>query len=418
MRSRAWAVRTGLVLTVLLAGQLSGRSVGSQTDPYAGIRDLLDRRATAMLEGDRDAFLATNAPAEAAFAERQRLLFDGFHRIGLASYDLALSDRTWPELTTSREVARYGPDAEPHVLHVEERYRLAGYDRQPALEDLYLTFVLRPGGWRVASDTDLDDVTLYSGRKLWEFGPMVTKESRHFLYLSHPDLEGASGRILATAERAVERVDERWPLRWSHRVPILAPSTTEELRRIIQATFDLDVFVAFAYSGIDRDRGWDLNGHRIILNWPVFSRFSDPTQEDILTHELLHVATRELVGPATPSFVDEGIAEWVAGDSSTFQLADEVAEGGFDEELPRDFEFITGPDPAILAAYEESYTVAQFAVDRYGVAAVADFYRLLGEPRVAPGTARYHVGRAMRAAFGVAFSTFEDRWADWVKAEV
>ena len=386
--------------------------------PLDGIRDLLERRATAMLEGDRAAYLATNDPADRGFAERQRRLFDGFQQLGLASYDLTLSLDTWPDLTTALEVARYGADAEPHVVHVEERYRLEGYDRQPALEDLYLTFVLRPRGWHVASDTDLDDVTLYSGRKLWEFGPIVTKESRHFLYVSHPDQKDASGPVLEAAERALERVDDRWLLDWPERVPILVPSTTEELRRIIQATFDLDVFVAFAYSGVDRNRGWDLNGHRIILNWPVFSRFSETTQEDILTHELLHVATRELVGPATPAFVDEGIAEWVAGDDDTLQLADEVEEGGFDQALPQDFEFLTGPDPAILAAYEESYTAVQFAVDRFGTDAVADFYRLLGQPRVAAGTSRYHTDRAMQAAFGMGYGTFEDRWADWVEAEV
>lgn len=406
-----------LSVLVLAASLLSAPQASAQ-DPFDGINDLLERRAGAMLEGDRDEFVATVDPADAAFVLRQQRLFDGFQRLDLASYDLRLTDQFWPELTTPREVARYGATADPHVLHVEERYRLEGYDRRPALEDLFLTFVRRGDEWRVASDTDLDDLTLYSGRKLWELGPIVTRESEHFLYISHPDQADAAERILEASERALDRVAGLWPLEWPERVPILAPSTTEELRRIIQATFDLDVFVAFASSGIDRARGWSLVGHRVILNWPNFSRFPDEVQEEILTHELLHIATREFVGPYTPAFVDEGIAEWVSGDDDVFRLTERVENGTFDQELPRDHEFITGSDDDIFNVYEESSAWARFAVDRFGASDVAELYRLLGETRVTPGTSRYHTDRSMRAVFGLSFAGLEDRWAAWVEREV
>jgi hypothetical protein len=411
--------RLALLLAVALAVYVSpGAAQTTPPDPYAGIRDLLSRRVEAMLGGDRVAFMATVDSENAEFVERQRRLFDGFQRLGLASYRLDLTERYWPELTTLVEVARYGAPAEPHVLHVEERYRLAGYDRQPALDDLYLTFVRRDGGWRVASDTDLDDLSLYSARKLWEMGPIITRTSEHFLYVSHPDLTTAAGPVLASAEDALDTVHDNWPLTWPERVVILAPSTTEELRRLIQATFDLDVFVAFASSGLDRARDWDLVGHRIYLNWPNFSSFAETTQEGILAHELLHVATREVTGPAVPAFVDEGIAEWISEDAASFLISGQVELGTFDRRLPRDHEFITGSNDEIIGAYQESYTSALFAAERYGDRAVADFYRELGQPRVAPGTSRYHVGRAMQAAFDVSYAVFQDRWADWVENEL
>ncbi len=400
---------------LVLAAALLSAPQASARDPFDGITDLLERRAEAMVEGDRDEFVATVDPADAGFVLRQQRLFDGFQRLGLASYDLNLTDQFWPELTTPREVARYGATADPHVLHVEERYRLEGYDRRPALEDLFLTFVRRGDEWQVVSDTDLDDLTLYSGRKLWELGPIVTRESEHFLYVSHPDQADAAERILEASERALDRVVDLWPLEWPERVPILAPSTTEELRRIIQATFDLDVFVAFASSGVDRARGWDLVGHRVILNWPNFSRFPDEVQEEVLTHELLHIATRGYVGPATPAFVDEGIAEWASEDEDTFYLGQRVEDGTFDQALPRDFEFITGSAEDILTVYEESSAWARFSVDRFGASEVAEFYRLLGGQRVAPGTSGYHADRAMRAVFGLSYPAFEERWADWVE---
>jgi hypothetical protein len=409
---------TRLVALVVVLAVTPPTSPSAAQDPVSEIRELLEARAEAMLDGDRAAFLATVDGSDAAFAERQRRLFDGFQELGLASYRLDLTKRYWPELTTSRERSRYGTAADPHLFHVEERYRLLGYDAEPALEDLFLTFIRRDDGWVVASDTDLDDLTLYSGRKLWENGPIVTRRSDHFVYVSHPDLASASDTMLDLAERALDRVDQRWPLQWHRRVPIFAPSSTEELRRIIQATFDLDVFVAFAYSGVDRARGWDLVGHRIILNWPNFSRFPDTTQEDILTHELLHIATREYNGPAVATWVDEGVAEWVSGDTDDFYLTEAVVERTFDRRLPRDFEFITGPDDEILGAYEESSHGARYAVERFGPDEVADFYRLLGRVRVAAGTSRYRVDQAMQATWGLSFDAFQTRWADWVEAEV
>lgn len=399
----------------LLAAGLPGAAFAQETtgrDPAvpAGIHRLLDERAAALLEGDRRAFLATADPADPAFARRQRLLFDGFRKLGLSEYRLEATTEYFPELTTPREVARHGKAAEPRVFHVEERYAIGGYDVKPALEDLFLTFVRGPDGWRVASDTDLDDVTLWSGRKLWELGPIVTRESEHFRFVSHPDLIGAADQVLASAERALGRVLSAWPLAWSTKVLLLAPSRSEELGRIIQATFDLDAFVAFAYSGVDRARHWELAGHRIILNWPSFSRHPSAVREGTLAHELAHIATRELAGPQVPVFLDEGVAEWVSGDEATALLGSRVEAGTFDRRLPEDHEFVTGSDSDIGVAYQEAFSAIRYAFERFGARRVAEWYRRLGEVRLAPGTWRYHADRVMRRTLGMGLDRFERSW--------
>jgi hypothetical protein len=368
-----------------------------------------------MLRGDRRGFLSPlDREADRDFADRQRRLFDGFQRLPLRDYRLEVSLDVFGELTGSQEHQRYGNAAQPTVLHVEQRYRLQRYDPQPALEDLFLTFVRRPGGWRIISDADLDDLTMYTGRLMWEFGPIITRESEHFLYVSHPDLGGAADTILGAAERALDRVVDVWPMPFRRKVLILAPSESEELVRIIQAQFDVDVFVAFAVSGLDRERQWDLVGHRIILHWDNFSAQPDQVQQSILTHELLHIATRELSGPFVPAFVDEGVAEWVTTDASTLLLAIRVSAGTFDRRLPLDHEFITGSNDDIINSYQESYSFISYAEDRFGPNAVAEFYRRLGRPRAAPGTWRYHVDRAMRGAFGLGFGQLQRGWAEWV----
>jgi hypothetical protein len=414
-------VRRLALLALLLALAMPAPAVvRAQTDaqPYAGIREMLDRRAAAVLAGDEEAFMATVAEIDPRFVERQRQMIRGFRNLGVSEYRLHISDRFWPELTTPREVAKYGPRARPTVLHLEERYRIEGYDPQLALDDLYLTFVRTDEGWKVASDVDLEDVGLWSGRKLWEYDPVITRSSEHFRYVSHPDQAGAAEEILAAAERALDSVEDRWPLPWRKRALILAPTSTEELGRIIQATFDLDNFVAFAYSSVERRVDFDLVGHRIILNWPTFSRYDISVQERILAHELLHFATREYTGPMVPGFVDEGIAEWVAGDVDTSEISRRLAAGTWDRELPRDYEFITGEGEDITLQYQESFTSAEYSVDRFGIREVADFYRMLGRTRLAPGTPRYHVDQAMRAHFGLGYTEFEARWADWVEGSL
>jgi hypothetical protein len=403
-----------LLLLLALTASASGSPADAQ-DPRAGIRSLLERRAEAVLAGDEQAFLDTVDPSDPRFVERQRLLFRGFERIGLSSYDLRL-EASWPELTTDRERARYGAAASPKVFQVEERWAVRGFDRRPAVDSLFLTFVRRNGAWRVASDTDLDDLALFSGRKLWEFGSVISQDSDHFRFLSHPDLRSAGPAVLDAAERALGTVSGRWPDPVPARVLILAPSTTEELGRLIQATFDLDVFVAFAYSALDRQRDWDLVGHRILLNWENFVRYPDEAREQVLAHELLHIATREVTGPMVPVFLEEGIADWVAGDVQIPVVATRVQRGTFDGRLPRDFEFIAGADEDIAASYEESWSASHYLVDRFGAEALAELYSTLGDVRLAPGTPRYHVDEGMRDVLGLGYDEFERRWADWLEA--
>ncbi|HVM12055.1 MAG TPA: hypothetical protein VM638_06235, partial [Actinomycetota bacterium] len=336
-------------------------------------------------------------------------LFDGFQRLGLAEYRLDLGSVAG-DLATDRERRRYG--GEVRILHVEERSRLRGLDPQPAVEDLYLTFVRRGGRWLVASDRDLEDVGLLSARRLWEIGPVEARREGRFVYVAHPEVAEAAAAVIGSAEPAMQRVVERWPRPWHRRVAIIAPRDTDQLGRLIQATFDLDAFVAFAASGVERGADWDLVGHRILLNWPSFSSHAEGSRERILTHELLHVATREDAGPMIPIFVEEGLAEWVTDERSGDVLG--AVPARFDGRLPLDHEFTTGTPGEIRGAYLASASAIGYAVERFGIERTVELYRRLGAVRREPGTWRYHTDRAMREAWGVGYRRFERDWVRWV----
>ena len=416
MNLRRIASASIAVAALVMMSAASGASATQSSDRRA-IQGLLARRAEAVMDGDRAAFMATLARSSPAFVKRQGAVFDRLQRLPLASLRYVVAWHRFGDLVRPSDVRRYPAADDVAIPLTEERYRIEGFDREEAVEDSYLTFVKQDGEWLVAEDTDLDDMTFYSGRHLWDFGPVAETRSRHFLLLRHPCEERsceASHDYLTLAERGLQRVGAYWP-DLPRRTVVLVPDTQAELARLIQATFELDDFVAFAYSTVDLSEGIDYTGHRVILNPDAFEGRASETVLSILAHEMLHVATRESAGPFVPIFVDEGWADFVGNDADPASLAffnSEVASGVFSGQLPEDFEFSVGTGTDIYRSYQESQSAVRFFVERYGSERFVRFYKDLGSRQIAVGTVRYHVDRAMRRATGSGLEAFERAWAD------
>jgi hypothetical protein len=380
---------------------------------------LLDRRAEAVMAGDRAAFMSTVARDSIEFVQRQQQLFDWTRRVPLGSYRLVANWERYGDLARPSDVARYG-NADAVVIPVtEERYRISGYDRQPAVEDMFYTFVQRDGRWLIAEDTDLDDLTLYTARHLWDFDSVRKLRSEHFLLLQHPCLPeipcpSVGRELLLLAEEALDRVARYWSAPWRRKVVLLVPGSEEELRRMIQATFELDDFVAFAYSTVDLAHGIDYSGHRIVLNPDNFIGRSSSSSLVILAHELVHIATRSRSGPFVPLFVEEGIADYVGNDADPGALAffnSDIADGVFSGNLPEDFEFTIGSGEDIFRSYQNSQSAVRFFVQRFGLGKLVRFYTRLGRVEVAAGTPPYHVDRALRDVIGIGYERFQSEWS-------
>jgi hypothetical protein len=408
-----------VLATLALLGPSSPAQEGVSEADRASIQDLLDERATAWLERDRKAFMATMTRDSDAFRARQARALRWSEAVQFGSYRLVARWDRYGDLVTEAVESSY-PNADAVAIPLtEERYRLAEFDEQPAVEDLFLTFVKTDGDWRIADDTDLDDLAFYSSRHAWDFGLVDQERRGPFLLLSHPCRAGgpcgsAPAGLLDLAETALQRVDAYWDAPWTGRVPVLIPRSSHELERMLQITFDIDNFVAFAYSTVDSRDGIDYTGHRIVLNPKAFvGRTADSTL-DILAHELLHIATRPSSGPFVPTFAEEGLAEYVSnqGDPADLVFFDsEVAAGRFDGLLPKDWEFSIGDGTEIFRTYQKSYSAVRFLVERWGLGEFVRFYRMLGRVEDEPGTARYHVDRALQRSIGLNLEEFERAWA-------
>ena len=395
-----------MVAAVVVSGAPAG---GFQEDesPLSAVQALLDRRAEAVRDKDRKAFLGTIDPsAPAAFEEAQARHFDGLTSVPLDSFALKATTEETGDLGPGVR-ARYG-DAEVFLPETRQSYRLRGVDDRDAVDRLWLTYVERDGDWYVAADADLEALGLESDRQLWDFGPVVQQRTDHVLVLSHPEQAERAAAIASMAEEAVITFDERWDKTWSGRVPVVLPGSVDELERLLESTVDLDKFVAFAGYGIlESDDGRLSTAPRIFVQDARLSAYTRAGQVETLVHELVHFATAPLAGPFVPNWVHEGVADWVA----TGQRTGERRPGGGDALLPRDFEFGSGPQAAIIRAYRESRSAVSTLAGGKDLGAPPAFFEALGKVQVAPGSVDHNVDAALRSAAGLSLGELEAAWA-------
>ncbi|MFY9587251.1 MAG: hypothetical protein WAT66_07345 [Actinomycetota bacterium] len=386
------------------------------------VREMLRRRADAVVSGDEAAFMGTMRDAPSGFRSDRQTWFRRSRALPIGVYRLDFAEDEFGEVTRPIDRAHHA-GREVHVIQVKQRIGFRGYDARSSAEDLFLTVVKGDQGWSVVADDEAESLALQSTRELWDFGAVAKLESEGIMIVFHPSERAAAARLLTLAKAARARVRQLWPLPWKEdRIVIMIPTTVSELARILQTTFDLSTFVAFAAASVDREKTWQLSGSRIFLHWPNFRRQGEASQRIILQHEFLHRASFEVSGPNVASIFDEGIAQYYGEalyNPPTPELRQRVRSRRFDRHLVRDFVFTIGPPSDIYLAYEEAVDFIAYIGRRFGRNAGARLFRALGsENPVAPGTWRYHLDRACRSVLKAPFSTLERDWARTVVREL
>jgi hypothetical protein len=375
----------------------------------------LDRRAAAFLERDEQGFLATVAPGADEFRRRQKRLFRNSERVPFASYRLVADWARYGDLARSKDREAYPGADEVAIPLTQERYRIKGFDETDAVEDAFYTFVSIDGEWYIGDDEDLDDIGLLTVRHPWDFSDQFASLGEHFLAIGpgcSSDGPLCARDLLDIAEDSLKRTNETWNIPWRNKVVLVVPPSDAALTRMLQATFDAGKFVAFAYSTVDPD-SLGFTGDRIIVNPSVIAGRGHDEVVTIMSHELLHVATRDRSGPFVPLFVDEGLAEVAGyGDDPGLGYFDAVvANGGFDGQIPEDFQFSTGSADDIYMSYQEAQSAVRYFIDRWGKGTFLRFYRLLGRQRIAEGLPTWHVQRALKRTIHIGLRGFQKAWA-------
>jgi hypothetical protein len=279
-----------------------------------------------------------------------------------------------------------------------------------------------PAGWVLSSDTDWHARGLDSARDLWEFGPVVVARGQHSLVLAHPDKLTLARTLAASADAAVPRVTAFWGDGWPRKVVVVVPDSVSELRQVVGTTQDLSQIAALATAEIGTGPGSAAAvGDRIAINPATFSALGTLGRRVVITHEITHVASRTVTGPDSPTWLVEGLADYVGfkGTATTTrfdaaELAHDVDAGRLPKRLPTAHDFATAGEHLSLD-YEEAWLACRFIVSRTDEATLIAFYKAVGTSTASPQQA---LSDAFASVLHTQQATFTRSWVSYVKASL
>lgn len=416
---------TGSVPQAILQAPSAGKSTAGaasslptldeQTARMAAAQNLLKARAAAVKGRNKTAWMATVDAPSSAFRARQSVAFDNLIKLPLGqfSYDAV---QLAPALSAAR-AQRVGPSA--WVIKAPGTYSLAGYDLAPRSFEATYTLVQRPGGWRLADDTDGA-----TALQMWDLPRMRVLRGRSAIVIGNAP-EARMRDYRATADSAVSRVSGVWGKGWNSHVVIVTPSTTGEFAKLLLRSADegLDQVAAITQGVIDP--GQRAQGDRVVINPKAFTALQSLGRRVVITHEVTHVAARSSTARPVPIWLSEGMADYVGYsglDLPRTRVAAElltlVRQGKGPKSLPTASDF----DPSrtkIAPSYSASWLAVSRLVDLYGQAKVVAFYRSIAGRLTVDNAVQFDpyavTVQAFPKSFGVTQATFVTGWRGYLK---
>ncbi len=385
-------------------------TLDEQTARMSAAQGLLSARAKAVMARDKSLWMATVDDTASAFRGRQSVAFDNLIKLPLGQFAYDAVELA-PALAETR-AQRVGPQA--WAARANGTYSLAGYDRAPRPFEATYTLVQRPGGWRIADDTDGA-----TPLQMWDLARMTVLQGTSGIVIGNAP-ESRMRDYIATADSAVRRVTGVWGTDWNSRVVILTPSTTDEFVKLLMRTSDdgLDQVAAITQGVVGL--GERAQGDRVVINPQAFTALQPLGRRVVITHELTHLAARSSTTRPVPIWLSEGMADYVGYSGLGLprtrvaaELLGIVRQGKGPKSLPNDADF----DPAktkIAPFYSASWLAVSRLVDLYGQPKVVGFYRsIAGGLKVDPAVDSDPDAIAALAfpmSFGVSEAAFVTGW--------
>ncbi|KRV49890.1 hypothetical protein AQ490_18260 [Wenjunlia vitaminophila] len=398
---RRHPARTLLALGVLVAlaaaawlalpvGPRGARS-GEPDRDRAAVAEVLRHRADAVLDRDRQAYLRQIDLERKAFRAAEDRRFTNLREVPLASFGYRLLDTEPAGDGRTRATA-------------ELRYRLRGHDDRPVTGAEEFLLTERAGRLRISADRG-------GTAQLWDFGPVRAVRGEHGLVLGLGD-RGTLAARAAEADRAVSAVRQVWHDGWDGTVVLLVPGTSRQMTALLGVPEGTYRDIA-AVTTAELRHGSAAPADRVVVNPDAFDRLSAFGRQAVLTHETTHVATRRGTGPATPLWLSEGFADWVAYRDSgrspreiAPELRRDVLAGRAPGRLPADADF--APDAAGLAqSYQTAWLACRLIAEEYGQDRLVELYRTPGD-----------TDARTRRVLGTGYDDFLRRWRDYLEREL
>jgi hypothetical protein len=136
------------------------------------------------------------------------------------------------------------------------------------------------------------------------------------------------------------------------------------------------------------------------------SRYGAASQTETLVHEFTHAAGSAYASAFIPSWVHEGLGDWVAGGGGAFPRGP-----GAGTHAPRDDQFGAGSQSQIVQAYRDARSLIAALARLGGPQLPFDFFVSLGKEQVRPGAQSYVVDQELQhAGVGGGLAGLERDW--------
>ena len=337
-------------------------------DDRAAIRQLLETRAAALTDGDRTAFLATVDTQDPRLVRQQRTLFANLRQLPVESVSYSVDDASgYP----TAKVRGDDPVFRPLVLEQVE----LDVDAQAVTNALENTFVQRDGAWLLGAESlpgRYHDEHEPQSRP-WAGGVAISAARSGQLVMVVDRRRASSAQGLADQMSGYIRfASDALGIEPSYDVLVDA-TTVGDVSKLNTVDDSEAAAITSPVVNFAPDRPSRLAGIRIKVNPETAVR--TVADESVMRHELTHYLTLRRLG-AAPTWVKEGIAEWVstapAGLEGLVAPADLVRHAQqVEHRLPTSGRW--GLDPK--ADYLIGRAAVTYLVQTYGVATVFEMGR-------------------------------------------
>jgi hypothetical protein len=363
-------------------------------------RSTVDALVQAARAGDPAGFVALTSHRDPSFPDRVRLLFDNLSTLPFADLRIRLDPQEEPLALARQRVL----GAHAWVQQAIVTWRLTD-DNADAEHQVWLTFLVDHGTIELAGTGDVPTSGPVNAQPLWWLEPTTATERGGVTVVVGSGADAA--RWTADAVEAATRVRRRLPpdlaQRWDGRVVLEVPAADRDFEAVLGQQPGSYASIA----AVTQPEGpATTSAVRVVVN-PRAAGLPAADRRETLTHELVHRAT-DSPASAAPTWIVEGLAEWVAlrgeqgrRSAGTAALLSQVRRSGAPASLPPDGDFDV--DSTDLArSYAAAWLACRYVADAYSPERLGQLYARLAEGR--------SLGQASRAVLGVDASRLTSGW--------
>ncbi len=367
-------------------------------------QQVVSARFRAVADHDRAAFLATLADPGSDFGRQQLQVYDQMERLPLSHLGAQV---TSVEGLTSRSF----------VARVSAHYALTGYDQGIHDYSTDVTFVRSGGTWRTAAP---ESTSSTAETQPWDLPGMRVTSSRTTLVIGNvPPARLEEYRD--DVDRGMTAVDQTWRRHWPHRVVVVAPATVEQAgAQLAVSAHELDDVAAETLRDFTQDQPDTTD--RVVVNPAAFADLSGAGRAAVLAHETTHVAVGSSLLGILPTWLSEGMADYVGygsievpDDRVDGDLVEWVRRHGVPTSLPPDRAFHGGDAEAVGAAYNEGWLAVRLIVEQVGPGGLTRLLGRIGRVEDDGTDPQAATRRAFVAVLGRTEAEFTGQWRDEVR---